>query len=64
MKISEKMKINKTYQKPEIRIASYKFDIMLDVNISDSDVDDEAAKDRNSEDDFMESSKKDGYSLW
>lgn len=37
---------------------------MLDVNISDSDVNDEAVKQRDSEDYFMESSKKDGYSLW
>ena len=64
MKKSEKMKINKTYQKPEIKIASYTFDIMLDVNISDSNVDDEAAKGRNSDDDFMEPSKNNGYSLW
>ena len=64
MKKSEKMKINKTYQKPEIKIASYTFDIMLDVNISDSNVDDEAAKGRSSDDDFMEPSKNNGYSLW
>ena len=58
------MKFNKTYQKPEIKIADYTIDIMLDVNISDSDVNDEAAKQRDSDDYFMESSKKSGYSLW
>lgn len=55
----------KTYQRPEIHYADYRFDMMLDIHTSDGFVDDEAAKDRGNDDTSWGNNEKNGYgNLW